>query len=271
MSRTALRRTSVAAVTAITLLSLSACGGGEDTSADDPAPASSSSTIDEQPSEEPTEEAPDAPSAGEEIDPADMIDVFRGAFENATTATLTMRIGDQIDADGVADFAVNPPEMRLEMTLPQAPDPIDLILVDGFVYSRFPGMGDGKFTKTALDDPASPFGQLGDQLDLRTQFEAMEESITAATYVGEEDGLEHYSLVLDSAALAAEGGTPTVPGAPATFTYDLFFDADGYLRRMESDPTEAEGDEVVATYDAWGEPVEITAPPADQVSEGAGF
>lgn len=272
MSRTALRRTASAAVLTLALSAFAACGGGDDESADDPAPDTSSSTSEptEETSDEPTEDTEDAePTAGEEIDASEMIEVFAGAFEQATTATFAMNTGGAsgYSATGEADFSTVPPSMHVSMEIAQLPEPIEMIIVDNTLYQTSPGTG-GKFTATSLDDPSSPFASLGDQLDIRSQFEAMEKAITAATYVGEEDGLEHYSLVLDSAALLAEQGTDTstLPEGtlPDSFAYDLWFDDDGYFRKMEAGLGDL-GGKLTATYDNWGEPVDISAPPASQI------
>jgi hypothetical protein len=273
MSRTVLRRTASAAVLTLALSAFAACGG-DDESADDPAPETTSSTSDEptdESSDEPTDESSDAaPTAGEEIDASEMIDVFAGAFEQATTATFAMTTGTDaasVEATGEADFSTVPPAMHVSMTIAQMPQPIEMIIVDGTLYQS--GLdGSGKFTASSLDDPSSPFAGLGDQLDIRSQFDAMEKAVTAATYVGEEDGFEHYSLVLDSKVLLENQGTDTstLPQGtlPPSFTYDLYFDEDGYFRKMESDLGDA-GGTLVATYDNWGEPVDISAPPASQI------
>ena len=271
MSRSTLRRTASAAVLTLALSTFAACGG-DDESADDPAPDTSSSATDEptdEPSDDATEESEDAePTAGEEIDPSEMVDVFADAFEQATTATFAMTSAGEgaFDATGEADFSKTPPDMHLTLDV-QAPEPIEMILTDGTIYQKNPGSG-GKFTATSLDDPNSPFGSLSEQLDIRSQFDTMEKAVTAATYVGEEDGLEHYSLVLDSAVLLGEQDidTSTLPEGtvPASFTFDLWFDDDGYFRKMVTDLGDLGGG-ITATYDNWGEPVEISAPPASEI------
>ncbi|WP_341925071.1 hypothetical protein [Nocardioides psychrotolerans] len=284
MSLTLLRRTASAATLTLALTGLAACGGGDDTSGSDAAADSSSSSAPDEVGEsdggedvgaeesEDTEEA--VPTAGEEIDASEMADVFKTAFEGATTATVAQSIGGGGDggfeSTGVIDFSTTPLSMAISIDVPQAPKPIQTIIVDGFIYQNI--FGD-KFTKTALDDPANPAGDLSDQLDIGAQFETFEKAITAATYVGEEDGLEHYSLVLDSSTLLDEQGTDlgSLPtgSVPETFTYDLWFDDEGNLRRMQSDLGDV-GGELVATYDNWGEPVEIVAPDASQIMQMPG-
>lgn len=275
MSRTALRRTASAAVLTLALSAFAACGGDDSKdSADDPVSETTSSTTDEptdEPSDEPTEEETEAaPTADEEIDPSELTAIFANAFDQATTATMSMSTGTGdagFEASGEADFSTAPPEMHLTMTIAQLPEPIEMIIVDGKLYQSSPGSG-GKFTVTSLDDPTSPFASLGDQLDIGSQFETLEKATTAATYVGNEDGLDHYSLVVDSAVLLEAQGTDTstLPDGslPPSFTYDLYFDEDGFFRKMETDIGEV-GGSVSATFDNWGEPVDISAPPASQI------
>jgi outer membrane lipoprotein-sorting protein len=283
MSRSTLRRTASAAVLALALSSLAACGGGDDdSSADDSGGgsggglfskmrdggASSEGTAD--PDAEPAE--PDAtqegePTAGEEVEASEMVDIFASAFEEASTATFTMATegAAAFSAEGVADFSTTPPDMRMTIEVGET-QPLTMVLVDNMMYQQNPGSS--KYTATSLDDPSSPYASLGQQLDIRSQFATMEKAITGATYVGEEDGFEHYSLVLDSATLLSDQGVDpsTLPkdALPPSFTYELYFDEDGYFRKMVTDLGEL-GGTTTATYDAWGEPVDIEAPPASQI------
>lgn len=272
MSLSPLRRTASAAVLTLALVGLSACSG------DDSAESSATDTSSEteaaatEDGEDPETEAAE-PTDGEEISAEEMTEVFKEAFEDASTATISMQLGGamEYDANGVIDFTTTPVSMKLAIELSQAPKPLEMIIVDGFVYQNL--MGD-QFVKTSIDDPSSGMGDLGAQLDIRQQFDLFEDAITAATYVGEEDGLDRYSIVLDSAVLMEEQGAD-LEGMPAgavpdTFTYDLWFDDEGNFRRMEGSLGELGGD-LVATYDNWGEPVDISAPPASQITEMPGM
>lgn len=261
MSLSPLRRTAAAATVTLALTGLAACGG-DDTSASDGGSTSSSA---------PDEEGGAEPTAGEQIDASEMADVFEAAFDGATTATVAQSISGQdgagFESTGVIDFSTTPLSMAVEIEVPGAPAPIRTIIVDGFIYQNLSG---DTFTKMAIDDPANAAGDLSEQLDIGAQFETFEKAITAATYVGEEDGLQRYSLVVDADTLLDEQGMDPgslPPGSvPEEFTYDLWFDEDGRFRKMESDLGELGGD-LVATYDNWGEPVEITAPDPSQIVE----
>ncbi|MCD4525051.1 hypothetical protein [Nocardioides sp. cx-173] len=292
MSRSPLRRTASAAVLALALSSLAACGGDGDSSADDSdggsgggglfskmrdGAASGGATTDPGESTDPEEggeqAAPGAtqeggePTAGEKVEPSEVVDIFARAFEEASTATFTMSTegAAAYDAEGQADFSNTPPEMTMTINVGETA-PITMVLVDNTVYQQNPGAE--TYTATSLDDPSSPYAALSKQLDIRAQFDTMEKAITGATYVGEEDGMEHYSLVLDSATLLSEQGvdTSTLPEnmLEPSYTYDLYFDENGYFRKMVTDLGKL-GGTTTATYDNWGEPVDIEAPPASQV------
>ncbi|WP_193611759.1 LolA family protein [Nocardioides lijunqiniae] len=277
MSRSLFRRTASAAVLSLALTSLAACGG-DDESGDDSGSGGGTSAFDrmggseeptdgatDEPTEESTEEA--EPTAGEEVEASEMVGIFAAAFEEASTATFTMNIegAAAYEADGQADFTQTPTAMSMSINVGEM-QPIKMVLVDNTLYQQNPGTE--KYTSTSLDDPSNPLSSLGDQLDIRSQFDTMEKAITGATYVGEEDGLEHYSIVLDSATLleAQDADTTSLPegSLPPSFTYELFFDDEGYFRKMVADLGEL-GGEMTASYDNWGEPVDIKAPPASQI------
>jgi hypothetical protein len=56
---------------------------------------------------------------------------------------------------------------------------------------------------------------------------------------------------------------------PENVTYDLWFDADGLLRRMQADLGSDDGTMTVVLSD-WGKDVTIQAPPASEVRGAPG-
>jgi hypothetical protein len=280
MSRSLVRRTASAAVLALALTSLAACGGDDESSDADDSGSGGTSAFDRlgggeepsasgEPTDEPTEESTEEaqPTDGEEVEPSEMVEIFSEAFEEASTATFTMNLSGAAayEAEGQADFSRTPTAMSMSINVGEM-QPIKMVLVDNTLYQQNPGTQ--KYTSTSLDDPSNPMSSLGDQLDMRSQFDTMEQAITGATFVGEEDGFDHYSVVLDSATLleaqGAETGSLPEGALPPSFTYELFFDDDGYFRKMVADLGDL-GGEMTASYDNWGEPVDITAPPASEV------
>jgi hypothetical protein len=123
----------------------------------------------------------------------------------------------------------------------------------------------------AIDDPSSPLGDLGSQLDPTTQFEAFADAVTEATYDGavELDGetLDHYTATVDTAKLLQQLPDAAVgqSGLPDSLTQEWWFDDEGRIRRFSSDFGGMAGS-VSLSLSEWGEDVTIEAPPADQVT-----
>lgn len=288
MSLTRFRRTSAtAAVLALALTTLGACGGDDEPeSAADSAASSSPSSTDgatddttddssDDVSEEPADTEDAAPVSGDEVDPSEFAGMFQAAFDKATTTQITMSSEGAmaLQATGEADFTNTPFTMHVAMSVPQATEPLDMILVDGVMYIKVPGAG-GKYLANDLDDPTNPYGGvIGDQLDPRQMFDSLEAGIVSATYVGDEGDLRHYSMVADPSALLGEEGLPS--GAPSDMmpkevAYDMWFDDEGLFRKMVVDLGEV-GGKLTVTYDNWGEPVDIQAPAANQIMKQPGI
>lgn len=277
MSRSQLRRTSVAAVLLIAVASLTGCGGGTSKADDSSDPSTSaSSTPTESTSSEPTAgDTPTVSTGGEEIDPSRFIDVYTAALDQATTAHIAMSFqGGPLAStlDGDADFSTSPPSLRMTIPDPTTGKEQEFVIVDGSMYIE---VTKGKYLKTDLKN--SPIGTGTDFLDPSSVIATLAKGITGATYFGSEDidgeALDHYNIVvdaktlLDSFAAGQSGGQEIPSGAlPDELAFDSYFDADGYLRRTTVDLGEQLGSTTV-DYDQWGEPVAIEAPPKSQVQQ----
>jgi hypothetical protein len=272
MTRSKLRRSGAAAVAVLALASLTACGSDDERSG-----AGSSTSGDSSDGGDPAASGSPEPAddAGEEIDGGEFIDLYLAAMDRATTATLEMSVGGtaSVTGTGAADFTTIPPSMRLTITDPSTGQDQRMIIADGVMYL---GLQPKKYLAYDLSDPESPLGtDLTDQLDPSAMADVFEEGITRATDLGEEDvegePMEHYRVLLDSAALLGRAGLPEDAGAavPDEVTFDLWFDDDGNFRRQEAALGTA--GTVELRYDNWGEPVDIEAPPRAQVAELPGF
>lgn len=295
MTRSTLRRASAAAVAVLALASLAACGGdddgdGDETSAESSESASddasddpdaSETTDDAEESEDPEEsEATDDPGAtddpeaeeevGDEIEPDEFIDTYREAMDNATTTKLKLSFEGTagVMGRGAADFTTTPPSMSLVISDPGTGQDQKMVIVDGKAYL---GLAPKQYIEYDLSDPNSPLGSLTDQLDPRAMIETFEEGLTRTAYVGEEDvageQMDHYAVTVDGKALL---GDAEIPGASSSaageqVTIDLWFDQDGMIRRQAMN-LGAAGGTVELSYDSWGEPVDITAPPESQIT-----
>lgn len=154
-----------------------------------------------------------------------------------------------------------------------------------------------------LADPKGPLADLGsmaDGFDPRTMLQALQKAYVSGTYEGQETAAgrpaAHYRFTVDTAKLlgalaegARSGGPALDPGAakglPATSTADLYLDADGHLAAVAaaiptpgaggsaggsaSDPGSEGSGSLRIEFRDWGAPVDITAPPADQVTDAS--
>ena len=254
-------RTLAAAATTALVLTLSGCGGGEDGASD-----SSSSG--------------DVPDEGATVEPADFVDDMTAGLEASSTAVMQLTAdagGSNIEAEGEIDYSTDPVSMAMEMSNPMMADqPVQLRMVDGVVYLNAGPMTNEKFVSYDLSDPTNlPPGLSGltDQLDPLAQFQEFEDALTKVTFVGEEevDGetLAHYDLLLDPTKMETFEGAPESAGLPEEIPYELWFDDEFRIRQMKTELDMTPAVSVDIKLDEWGEPVEIEAPPADDVVDGS--
>ncbi|MDQ4055446.1 MAG: hypothetical protein M3237_22520 [Actinomycetota bacterium] len=274
MNRSTLRRSATSAVAVLALATLAACGGDDEGDGDATSSESGGTTdaVDPEASESAVDgdDPHPADGAGEEIEPDEFLDVYVEAMDRATTATLTMRFADTagVEGRGSADFTTTPPSMDLVIAGSGTGPEQRMVIVDGKAYL---GISDEQYVEYDLNDPDSPLGNLTDRLDPRAMVDVFEEGITRSAYVGEEtvagESMEHYALTLDASALLDAADLPQ--GAPSPeaeqIDFDLWFDDGGLVRRQEAGLGGAVG-RIELTYDNWGAPVEIKAPPESQIS-----
>ena len=267
MNRSTLRRSASAAVAVLALSSLAACGGDDEGNGEGEATSSESSATGD--AVDPDGSETDADDAGEEIETDEFLDVYIAAMDQATTANLTMSFADTagFEGSGSADFTTTPPSMDLVVGDSGAGPEQRMVVVGGKAYL---GIADGQYVEYDLSDPNSPLGGLTDQLDPKAMVEVFEKGITRSAYVGEEtvdgESMEHYALTLDASAML--DGVELPPGAPdpegEKVDFDVWFDEEGMVRRQEVGLGGAVGN-VRLTYDDWGAPVDIKAPPESQI------
>jgi hypothetical protein len=275
--RPSIRRVLATAAATTLLVGLTACGS------DEPAEEAGDETTSE------TSDAPDATAdaeeseadsgdsevaEGEEIDKAEFLADFQAGVENSTTAHMTMTTGMggmNIDAEGDIDYQTEPPAMAMTMSMPSMGGAIDMRFVDGIFYMNMGAQSQDKFIKMDPNDPNSPMGdisELTDSMDPVRQFEAFTEGVTKVVYVVEEDvdgeTTDHYVLTLDTTKVESFKDAGTA-GIPKELDYDLWLDDDDRIRQMQLDLGDTGQIEVHLTD--WDEPVDIEAPPADQIME----
>ena len=271
MRRHHLRRSLAASAATALLLSLAACGGDDaDTASDEPAASGSESSE--------GGETVDQPDEGETVDNADFVDDMMSGIEASTTAHMTMSMdfgGGEMDMEGDVDYTTDPVSMSVQMSQEaMGEEGLEMVLVDGIMYMNMGQMTNNKFVEFDLSDPSSlppGMGDLGNQLDPLAAFEEFEPALKTVTFVGTEDvdgeELHHYDVVMDSTKLESLEDLPAEAGVPEEVGYDLWFDDEFRIRQMEMVMDMETPVSVEAQMFDWDEPVEIEAPPADQIAE----
>lgn len=260
-------RSLTAAVALAVLLALTSCGGDTEPAGDQPS-GDSSGTAASSSSAEPEE--------GEQVEPASFVDDMKSGLEASTTARMSMTTdaaGSSIEAEGQLDYTTKPVSMAMTMTSPMmGGKPIDMRLVDGVMYLNLGKMSRGKFVSFDLDDASNlPPGMsdLAGQMDPLAAFEQFEPALKSVTFVGDEDvdgeQLAHYRIVLDPTKMKTMQRMPSSADMPDEIEADLWFDDQFRVRQMEMDLDTAQPVTIEARLFDWGEPVQIEAPPADQV------
>ncbi len=265
-------RAATATATAL-LLALTACGGGSE----EPSAEPSSET----PSGSSQESSPaDQPAEGEEVEPSEFVADMKSGLEASTTAQVAMTIGaagQTLDSEGEIDYTTDPPSTAMTMSNPMmGQQEIELRIVDGVMYMNVGRASQGKFVSFDLSETESlPPGLAGleEQLDPLAAFRQMEPALQSVTFVGTEevDGeeLSHYELVLDSSKMKSLQQMPGAAALPEQIGYDLWFDDQFRARRMTLQLETAQPVDVEVELSEWGEPVDIEAPPANQVVDPA--
>ncbi len=265
-------------------LALAACGD-DSTSADSAdSSASPSASLSSAPSgsssEEPSSDESSASAAGsaelsaEEFYPA-VMNAMRGA-ETFAFSTTSGEGAEESTVSGVARFGGDSVEMKASSTGAQA---MEMIMVDQMMYMKAPDMGLGeKYLKIDLSDPKSLFGMIGKATDPEVMFKAME-TPEKLEFLGEEevDGVvtNHYRITIDPTDyLKAMDFPESMAGSlPKEMVNEMWVDADNLPRKFSQTsqtPAPGGGAPVATTtqgfYSDFGKDVEISAPPADQIS-----
>jgi len=269
------RRLLAAAAATATLLALAGCEGddpGGEKASDEPA-STSSATSDT--SQDATEDAGDGetPAEGQELAGAEFAGILTSALDKATTAHVTMDLGASVGSgEGDADYTKTPPEMAMKLTMDALGGDVEVRLVDGTMYMKSPAFGD-TWISIPLDDPDSPLGALGSQLDVKKQLETFAAAVTSATYNGAEDvdgeSLDHYTATVDTEKMLQNLPSEAAGQAdlPDSMTQEWWFDGDGLIRQFSSD---FGGSTTVMKLSDWGGDVDIEAPPSDEVTSMPG-
>jgi hypothetical protein len=249
---------------------LAACGGsGDSSAADEPAPAGSGSSTSTDPSESTSTEEASPIDDGGEVAKADFVARIQHGIENTKYAHVEFSMGGAtagMEGQGDTDYTVTPANMKMTMSI--GGQDMNLLLVDGVMYIESP-QAPGKFLTYELNDPSNPLGsQLTDQLDPAASMAKFAEAVSSVTSLGEEDiegqSADHFVMTIDTSKLAT--ASPAA-GLPGELKADVWLDGDDRMVKSSIDMGAATYDATMSDFD---KPVEISAPPADQVMTAPG-
>ena len=185
--------------------------------------------------------------------------------------TMT-RDGKTVTVDGSASTGATPTDLRMsmKMTLPDFGES-EVRQVGTTLYFNVGERSQGKLIAIDLADTTNPLSAvIGETISSSdpSQFSDLPaDAIVSFDVAGPAetmDGVQAtpYTLVLDTAALAAATGADAA-GLPAQTEYRLWIGSDNLPRKLAFD---AAGTTMDMTFSAWGQPVAIEAPPADQIT-----
>jgi hypothetical protein len=253
---------SLAAILLLAGLTLSACGDKEDATRD---------------------KAASKPTARDDTSftKANFASSVAAASQKAGTSHLEMIIeagGQTVTASGDQIIAKKFEDNAALMTMDYGAaglDEVKVLVVDGQFYMDFGRLTEGKYAKADLTDTDDPLTQqlapMIEQLDTSKQIEAMSSAMTSLKKKGAAekiDGVEcqPYAVVVDTSKMDAFSALPAESRnlIPDSLTYTMFMGSDGLLRRMTYGFSGVKG---TVNLTKWGEPVEITAPSAGDLSD----
>lgn len=262
--RTSRTLLTIAAASALSL-GLAACGGSGD---EESSPSSSTTTESASPSA--TESASESESAtadGGDDATAQFLDAYAKGLENLTTASIvaTSSIGGMESvSEGVVDYTTTPPSSQMTVNL--GGQSVEMVMIDGAIYMNMGEMTGGMWTQ--MDEATAEAS--GANADPLAQMRMFQDAITGAELVGQEDvngaQADHWKLTVDSAAIA--GDAAGAAALPDTIAYDVWLDGEGrFVKSLVEMDVAGQATSTETTMSGFGEPVTITAPPADQITE----
>jgi hypothetical protein len=224
----------------------------------------------------------EAPSSDDfDLTAEDVIARITAASQEAGTVSMEMETSaaeQSMSASGVLRYGDATQEIAMTIDSPDAGGTVELRVVGGMIYMSMAELTEGKFVQIDPADTSNPlaaaFAPMMSQMDPTAQLSTYEGAILSFEKSGEPEEVggalaQPYEMTIDSAkVLAAMGGTADAAGVPAELVSTYWVDADDLIRRVQS---ESAGSTVDMTMSGWGDPVEIVAPTADQLTELPGF
>ncbi|MGH1563655.1 DUF6612 family protein [Mumia sp. DW29H23] len=264
-------RTLTTALAALALALTAGCGSSADVAGDDGGSTSSSSSSGS------TTSGGGGDEGATVLTSENFASVVSGAQLKAQTAhmTLTMNVaGQNVKAEADVKTDSDPTKGAMHMTMDVAGQSVDMIMVDGVIYMKAPGMPDGKWMSIDLDEAAgaagASFEQMRESMDPSQSIKNLEDAMSSLKDTGETatiDGVEarRYDAVLDTSKIAGmEGGAAAQ--IPDQITYQYWVGPDQLPRKIVVDLAATP---MEMTFTKWGEDVDVQAPPAADVVDGS--
>lgn len=260
------RQIAALASTVVLALGVSACGGSDDTPA---AKASASATAGSGSS---------SPSSGDAA-PAAFFQDITDAQVKAGTSHVSMKIGaagQTITAEGDIKVGSTAADTSMRMTMDLGSTGmgnLSMVLVDKIFYLDFGQVTGGKYAKVDLDDASNPiakqFGSITDQLDPSEQLAQFKDALSSFEKKGSPETIDGvkaqpYELTLDTSKVTGLADLPSGSDVPKSLTYAMYIGPDDLLRRITADVA---GSTIKVDYSKWGEPVDVKAPSAAEISD----
>lgn len=217
-----------------------------------------------------TSSAASSTSAQPYQDKASLIAGLKSGATSATTAHVVMDMtaaGQKISMQGDTKIDATNPAMQVSMDMGSQMK-LDMLLVDKKIYLKgMPGLPAGKW---AVVDSSSDVGKQMEsslaQADPTKMYDQFEKAVTAVKPMGEDpvdgDKAYKYELTLDTKSMGASLPADSGAKLPDTITYLAWVDEANHLRKVTFDIM---GSQATMTMSKYGEPVDITAPPAAQI------
>lgn len=240
-------------------------------------------TVESTPQSSPAAEAePEGSALLSAEDFAERIAAAQLAAGSAQFETSMQIEGEDVQAKGEMVFSDNAEDLLMGMTM-EMPGlgEMEMRFVDGLVYLGMGELTAGKFIEI---DPANAtesgegFTDLADGfLEQYGSFDAYAEALRDFSVADETvtiDGVETYvyTLVLDTESMMELEGVDMdaaeEAGLGETVEYEFYVGLDDLPRRIVS---ESVGGTVTMSMSAWGEPVSVEAPAADDILDGSLF
>jgi hypothetical protein len=232
-----------------------------------------------------SETATPAPTTAAEINAAELMAAISSAQREAGTYQMEISNdfeGLEFDATGAVRYpdSGQAPDLSLTMNLPpEQGGEIAMVLIDGSAYLRPPpdtGLPTPwlKIQPDGSDPISAQMAPLIEQMTSSADFEQYSEAFGSATSIDQVgtnliDGVDvtEYLVTVDVSEMPADalGGVAPEDLPFDAVTQSMWVDEDNVVRRITSD---LGGYGTMDTrYFAYGEPVEIEAPPWDQVTD----